>query len=73
MSVAVAEALLANPGAEVQSLLEVIPWLTKDISNLRARKKCAQTPEMIEEIAGEINRNESALDEIKKEIVRRCN
>jgi type VI protein secretion system component VasF len=72
MSVQAAEKLLADPVAEVDSLLEVITWLTRDISNLRARKECAQSQEMIDQIAEEISRSESALDKIKKEIVRRC-
>jgi type VI protein secretion system component VasF len=72
MTIQAAEKLLADPGATVDSLLEVITWLTRDISNLRARKKCAQSQEMIDQIAEEISGNESALDKVKQEIVRRC-
>lgn len=72
MSVKVAERLLADPEAGVDSLLELIPWLTRDVLNLQARKKCAQSQDLIDQIAKEISINESALDKVKQEIVRRC-
>ncbi|WP_293360949.1 MULTISPECIES: hypothetical protein [unclassified Microcoleus] len=72
MPVQAAEKLLADPAAPIDSLLELIPWFTRDILSLRARKKCAQSQELIDKIDEEISASETALDNIKKEIVRRC-
>ncbi|WP_293359742.1 MULTISPECIES: hypothetical protein [unclassified Microcoleus] len=72
MPIQAAEKLLADPAAPTDSLLELIPWFTRDILSLRSRKKCAQNQNLIDEIDKEISANEAALDNVKKEIVRRC-
>ncbi|WP_293355910.1 MULTISPECIES: hypothetical protein [unclassified Microcoleus] len=72
MSIQVAEKLLADPKAGVESLLEVLTWLNKDIDSLRARKKCAQSQVLIDEIAKEISGNESAVEKVTRRILEKC-
>lgn len=72
MSIEAAEKLLTDPDAGVESLLEVLCWLKRDIDNLRLRRRCAQSQELIDEIAEEISKNQSTVEKLTQRIVQKC-